>query len=172
MAAIVVLLAVAVGDLPFDLGPRRLIEAQGGKAPLAKVAAVMRAADLTLANLETSLSNRSASVSGKPANLIFNGDPRGVASLTDAGVDVVSLANNHAMDHGMIALQDTLATLDKAGVRHAGAGMNTAATWEPAVLEVKGRRIAYVTATQSCPRTSTRTPRMPASRTGGMSIAW
>jgi poly-gamma-glutamate capsule biosynthesis protein CapA/YwtB (metallophosphatase superfamily) len=142
---------VAVGDLLFDLGPRRLIDAQGGKAPLAKVAAVMRAADLTIANLETPLSNRGAAVTGKPANLIFNGDPRGVASLTDAGVDVVSLANNHAMDHGAIALRDTIATLDKAGVKHVGAGMNTAEAWKPAILEVKGRRIAYITATQIVP---------------------
>jgi poly-gamma-glutamate synthesis protein (capsule biosynthesis protein) len=141
----------AVGDLLFDLAPRRLIEAQGGKAPLAKVASIMRAADLTIGNLETTLSNRGASVGGKPANLIFNGDPRGVASLTDAGVDVVSLANNHAMDHGKIALQDTIATLDKAGIKHVGAGMNTNEAWTPAILQVKGRKIAYVTATQVVP---------------------
>jgi len=141
----------AVGDLLFDLGPRRLIAAQGGKAPLAKVAPLMRTADLTIANLETTLSNRGASVAGKPANLIFNGDPRGVASLVDAGVDVVSLANNHAMDHGKIALQDTIAVLDKAGVKHVGAGMNSAQAWAPAILEVKGKKIAYVTATQVVP---------------------
>ena len=141
----------AVGDLLFDLGPRRLIAAQGGKAPLAKVAPLMRTADLTIANLETTLSNRGASVAGKPSNLIFNGDPRGVASLVDAGVDVVSLANNHAMDHGKIALQDTIAVLDKAGVKHVGAGMNSAQAWAPAILEVKGKKIAYVTATQVVP---------------------
>jgi poly-gamma-glutamate capsule biosynthesis protein CapA/YwtB (metallophosphatase superfamily) len=142
---------VAVGDLLFDLGPRRLIAAQGGKAPLSKVASIMRAADLTIANLETTFSNRGAPVGGTPANLSFNGDPRGVASLTDAGVDVVSLANNHAMDHGSIALKDTIATLDKAGIGHVGAGMNTAEAWKPAVLEIKGKRIAYVTATQIVP---------------------
>lgn len=141
----------AVGDLLFDLGPRQLIDAQGGKAPLAKVAAVMRTADLTIANLETPLSNRGAAVGGKPANLIFDGDPRGVQSLTDAGVDVVSLANNHAMDHGAIALSDTIATLDKAKIAHVGAGMNTAEAWTPAILNVRGRKVAYVTATQIVP---------------------
>jgi poly-gamma-glutamate capsule biosynthesis protein CapA/YwtB (metallophosphatase superfamily) len=141
----------AVGDLLFDLGPRRLIEAQGGKAPLAKVASVMRAADLTIANLETPLSNRGEAVGGKPANLIFDGDPRGVQSLTDAGVDVVSLANNHAMDHGRIALSDTIATLDKAKIAHVGAGMNTTQAWTPAILNIRGRKVAYVTATQVVP---------------------
>jgi poly-gamma-glutamate capsule biosynthesis protein CapA/YwtB (metallophosphatase superfamily) len=90
-------------------------------------------------------------VTGKPANLIFNGDPRGIRSLTTAGVDLVSLANNHAMDHGRLALIDTLAALDHAGIGHAGAGLNTTAAWRPAIVTVKGRRIAYVTATQILP---------------------
>ena len=141
----------AVGDLLFDLGPRRLIAAQGGAAPLAKVASRLRSADLTIANLETPLSNRGAAVAGKPAHLIFNGDPRGILSLTTAGVDLVSLANNHAMDHGQLALTDTLATLDKAKIGHAGAGMNTTAAWKPAIVTVKGRRIAYVAATENIP---------------------
>jgi len=141
----------AVGDLLFDLGPRRLIASKGGAAPLAKVASRLKSADLTIANLETPLSNRGASVHGKPANLIFNGDPRGILSLTTAGVDLVSLANNHAMDHGKLALIDTLAALDKAHIGHVGAGMNTAAAWKPAIVTVKGRRVAYVTATQVVP---------------------
>ena len=141
----------AVGDLLFDLGPRRLIAAQGGAAPLAKVASRLRAADLTIANLETPLSNRGATVAGKPAHLIFNGDPRGILSLTTAGVDLVSIANNHAMDHGRLALTDTLAALDKAGIGHAGAGMNTTAAWKPAIVTVKGHRIAYVAATENIP---------------------
>jgi hypothetical protein len=56
----------AVGDLLFDLGPRRLIDAHGGAAPLAKVASRLRSADLTIANLETTLSNRGAAVHASP----------------------------------------------------------------------------------------------------------
>lgn len=141
----------AVGDLLFDLGPRSLIAAQGGAAPLAKVASLLRKPDVTIVNLETTLSDRGAAVLGKPAHLIFNGHPKGIASLTSAGVDLVSLANNHAMDHGRIALTDTIAALDKAGIRHAGAGKDLAAAWTPAVITVKGRRITYVTATQVLP---------------------
>jgi poly-gamma-glutamate synthesis protein (capsule biosynthesis protein) len=141
----------AVGDLLFDLGPRRLIDAHGGAAPLAKVASKLRSADLTIANLETTLSNRGVAVLGKPAHLIFNGHPKGILSLTSAGVDLVSLANNHAMDHGRIALADTIAALDKARIGHAGAGMTKAKAWAPAYVTVKGRRVAYVAATQVVP---------------------
>lgn len=141
----------AVGDLLFDSGPRRLIGARGGAAPLAKVAPLLASADLTIANLEGPLSNRGTHVGGKPDNLIFEGDPRAVLGLTAAGVDIVSLANNHTMDHGSVALEDTIATLDAAGIRYAGGGMNTSAAWKPAVVEVKGRKVAYIAATQIVP---------------------
>jgi poly-gamma-glutamate capsule biosynthesis protein CapA/YwtB (metallophosphatase superfamily) len=142
---------VAVGDLLFDSRPRRMIDAKGPAAPLAKVASRLSRADLTIANLESTLSNRGAPVLGKPASLIFNGNPKGALTLASAGIDVVSNANNHAMDHGRIALADTIAALDKAGIKHAGAGMNTTQAWAPAYLVVKGRRIAYIAATQIVP---------------------
>jgi poly-gamma-glutamate synthesis protein (capsule biosynthesis protein) len=141
----------AVGDLLFDLGPRGLIAAKGGAAPLAKVASILRAADLTIANLETTLSRRGPAVGGKPANLIFNGDPRGILSITTAGIDIVDQANNHAMDHGAIALKDTINTLDKAGVLHTGAGLNKAAAWKPVYTTVKGVKVAFLAATQIVP---------------------
>ena len=141
----------AVGDLLFDSRPRRMIDAKGPATPLAKVAGLLKSADLTIANLESTLSNRGAPVLGKPASLIFNGNPKGVLTLTSAGIDVVSNANNHAMDHGRIALSDTIAALDKAGIKHAGAGLNTTKAWAPAYLVVKGRRVAYLAATEVVP---------------------
>jgi poly-gamma-glutamate synthesis protein (capsule biosynthesis protein) len=142
---------IAVGDMLFDAGPRHLIAARGGAAPLAKVASVLRSADLTIANLETTLSNRGIAVTDKPASLIFNGDPRGILSLTTAGIDIVSQGNNHAMDHGAIALQDTITALDKAGIRHTGAGMDKADAWAPVYMNVRGHKVAYIAATQIVP---------------------
>ena len=141
----------AVGDMLFDLAPRRLIAAKGGKAPLVYVAPSLRTADLTLGNLENPLSNRGKAVGGKPSNLIFKGDPRAVKGLVASGFDVVALANNHMMDHGKVALADTLKTLNRAGIAHAGAGMNTAAAWQPAVIVRNGARIAYLSFTDNVP---------------------
>ena len=141
----------AVGDMLFDIAPRRLIAAKGGKAPLAYVAKPLRSADLTIGNLENPLSNRGKAVGGKPAHLIFEGDPRAVKGLVASGFDVVALANNHMMDHRKIALRDTLRTLDRAGIAHAGAGMNTKAAWKPAIVERNGARIAYLSFTDNVP---------------------
>jgi poly-gamma-glutamate capsule biosynthesis protein CapA/YwtB (metallophosphatase superfamily) len=142
---------VAVGDLLFDIAPRRLIAAQGGAAPLKKVASQLSKADLTIANLEGPLSNRGKKVAGKPDHLIFEGDPRATESLKVAGIDVVDLANNHTMDYGTVALNDTLSNLEKAGVKYAGAGQNVKEAWAPAILDVKGRKIAFLAATQVLP---------------------
>ncbi len=142
---------IGIGDLLFDLAAGRLIAAQGGAAPLAKVAPILANADLTIANLEGPLSTRGTKVSGKPDNLIFEGPPKAVESLTSAGIDVVALANNHAMDYGAPAVEDTLGTLDAAGIAHAGAGMDRADAWKPAIIERKGRTIAFLSFTQRIP---------------------
>ena len=48
--------------------------------------------------------------------------PRFAPGLLAGRFNVVSLANNHAMDYNAIGLQDTIAALDAAGVKHAGGG--------------------------------------------------
>ena len=142
---------VAVGDLFFDHSSRQLIASQGGKAPLTYVAPYLRTSDLTIGNLENPLSNRGQAVGGKPSNLIFEGDPRAVKGLVASGFDLVALANNHMMDHRKVALADTLKTLNRAGIAHAGAGMNTAAAWRPAIVTRNGARIAYLSFTDIVP---------------------
>jgi len=141
----------AVRDMIFDIAPRRLIASKGGKAPLKYVAAYLRPADLTIGNLEGPLSNRGKAVGGKPAHLIFEGDPRAVQGLTASGFDLLALANNHMMDHRKPALADTLKTLNKAKIAHAGAGMNTKTAWQPAYVERNGARIAYLSFTDNVP---------------------
>src|SRR3954449_13432051 len=82
------------------------------------VVAAAGAADLFIANLECCISERGARVPlpGKP--FFFRAPPAGAQWLAAAGVDCVTLANNHALDYGHDALLDTLALLDAAGVAH------------------------------------------------------
>lgn len=142
---------IAVGDLLFDLSPRTLIAKQGGAAPLAKVADLLKDADITIGNLEGPLSTKGTKVAGKPDNLIFEAPPQAVESLTTAGVDIVVLANNHAMDYGAPAMQETLEVLARAGVAYAGGGMNKADAWKPAIVEREGKKVAFLSFTQRIP---------------------
>lgn len=132
----------AVGDMIFDRQVKALIAKSGGEAPLAQVAERLAAADFTCGNLESPLSTGGTRAKGK--EVCFRGDPRGAEGLQLAGFDAISIANNHALDYGSVALADTAATLDERGIAHSGAGAGLDAAWAPAVVEVGDATVAYL----------------------------
>ncbi len=132
----------AVGDIMFSGSAGRLVRSKGPKAPFSSTRKILKAADVTVGNLETSLSKRGRPVPGKA--FTFRGTPRAVKGLTYAGFDFLSLANNHARDYGSTALKDTIKNLDKAKIAHAGAGKNKKAAWKPAIIERNGAKIAFL----------------------------
>jgi poly-gamma-glutamate synthesis protein (capsule biosynthesis protein) len=98
-----------------------------------------------LINLECALTAvRLPARDGHDKAFHFRADPEVVESLRIAGVDFVSLANNHAGDFGAEGLVETVRVLDAAGIRHAGAGPDAEAARRPAVLAVGGWRVAVV----------------------------
>ncbi len=70
--------------------------------------------------------------------------PNMASVFSDCGVNVASLASNHAMDWGEEALLDTIEVLNARGIRTVGAGANLAEARRPVVLECKGIRIAFL----------------------------
>jgi poly-gamma-glutamate capsule biosynthesis protein CapA/YwtB (metallophosphatase superfamily) len=75
---------------------------------------------------------------------VFASAPQSVQALLDAGVDAVSLGNNHVYDALEDGLAQTLTALDAAGLPHFGAGRTEDEAWAPAVVERKGQRIALI----------------------------
>jgi poly-gamma-glutamate synthesis protein (capsule biosynthesis protein) len=65
--------------------------------------------------------------------------PANIGCLTAAGVDCCALANNHVLDWGVAGLQETLETLDAAGIRWAGAGHDLEEGMAAAVMPVPGK---------------------------------
>ena len=123
----------AVGDVNLD-----------GAAPDAwtSVAPVLRKADLAVANLECAVSQRGTAAVGK--EFTFRGPPAALRVVAAAGIDAVSVANNHAVDFGREALVDTLAAARKAHIRVAGGGKDIAAARRPVLLTAGGLRIALL----------------------------
>ena len=66
----------------------------------------------------------------------------------ELGVNVVSLANNHAMDFGLQSMYDTISSLDDENILHAGAGENLDAAKKPVIIEQNGKRIGIIAATR------------------------
>jgi poly-gamma-glutamate synthesis protein (capsule biosynthesis protein) len=125
------------------------IDANGGEAALRKVAPLLSGADVAFVNLESPLSDTGTRNAAK--DVTFRGRPALVAGLTSAGVDVVSLANNHALDWGPAALLDTIARLQAAGIAHAGAGADLSAAREPALLDTPAGTVAVLAFTDIIP---------------------
>ena len=74
----------------------------------------------------------------------YRAEPDSAAALRDVGVRVVSLANNHVMDHGPHGLEDTTRTLDRAGIQWCGAGPTRRVARRPAVVDCQGMRFGFL----------------------------
>jgi poly-gamma-glutamate synthesis protein (capsule biosynthesis protein) len=112
----------------------------GADYPLGAIAPLMRQADLAIVNLECAITSCTQHWSGAPKAFYFGAPPGAVESLLGAGIKLVSLANNHILDYGVRGLRDTIATLDRHGIAHAGAGRDLAEAQQPALVECKGMR--------------------------------
>ena len=110
-----------------------------------KIAPDLGAADITFANLETPI-DHTAAIAGYPA---FNARPELLFALKKAGVDVVSLANNHARDAGAGGLLRTLQNIEKAGLVVVGAGRTRVESLVPAYLSSQGVVTAFLAYTYS-----------------------
>jgi len=109
------------------------------------------AADLRIGNLECALTSHRQQWERTRKVFHFRADPPAVRVLSAAGIDAVSLANNHTLDFEVPGLLDTVAHLDNAGIRHAGAGHDLAAASAPALIPVKGQRVALIAVTDNEP---------------------
>jgi poly-gamma-glutamate synthesis protein (capsule biosynthesis protein) len=132
----------AVGDINLDRAPAYIITTTGDLAyPLSLVKPVFDAADYTIGNLETALGDV-----GEPAakRYPFRSPPEAAQALALGGVDLVSLANNHAQDYGPEALLQGIGLLREAGVATVGGGANEAEAYAPHITDVNGLRVAFL----------------------------
>lgn len=111
--------------------------------------AEIQAADYFVTNEEFPFSTRGTPAPDK--QFTFRVHPEKVKLMQAMGIDLVTLANNHALDYGRDAMLDTIDTLDHAGIRHVGAGKNLAEARKPAIVELNGRTFAFIGATRVYP---------------------
>jgi poly-gamma-glutamate capsule biosynthesis protein CapA/YwtB (metallophosphatase superfamily) len=121
----------------------RMVRYKDWSHPLRLVAPRLRDADLTIADLECSLSDN-VEQPDDPFTFLFTTNTAAVAGLKLAGIDGVSLANNHSMNFGELGLDDTLATLAANGIAAFGGGPNLAAARRPGRFTVKGANFAFL----------------------------
>ena len=137
---------------------------EGWDHVLEPIAGVLRAADLAVVNLETPVSGDAHAQTG---SIVFDAPPALPQALAAAGVDGVSLANNHAFDQHPAGLQATWGALQEAGLEWMGAGSSRDEAWEPRILEARGMRIGLLSFTRRLNRVLN-----PAASRGGPQVAF
>ncbi len=103
--------------------------------------------DLNFANLETVVT-ASNTLPPEAKTFVFRSHPDGVRHLADIGFNLLSTANNHAVDYGTAGMRDTLRNLDAlAGegriLAHGGLGATNSAAGRTHVMSVRGTRVAF-----------------------------
>jgi len=154
------IIIAAVGDvmMPESIQSVVVKDRRGYDLLFEKITPDLAVADITFANLETSVDHK-AGVSGYPK---FNARPELLASLKKAGVGIVSVANNHAMDAGSDGLKRTLDNIEAAGLVFIGAGRTKAEAAKTKFLKTRGVNVAFLAYTygtnQRLPRRSPDAP--------------
>jgi poly-gamma-glutamate synthesis protein (capsule biosynthesis protein) len=109
--------------------------------PLRAIGPRLASADLTVLNLESTVSRAGTPQQGSDS---FAAPPGVIGGLRDAGVDVLSLANNHTGDFQQRALLDTVRLVRAGGIQPVGAGRNLAEAARPAIVEREGVRFGFL----------------------------
>ena len=138
-------------------------------APLRAIGPRLAGADLTVVNLESTLSRSGSPQQGGDS---FAAPPAVMTGLREAGVDVLSLANNHTGDFETEALLETVQRVRSGGIQPVGAGRNVSEAIKPVIVSRSGLRFGFLAfnAIGETPRATSSSPgafsvRMPP-RTG------
>jgi poly-gamma-glutamate capsule biosynthesis protein CapA/YwtB (metallophosphatase superfamily) len=109
--------------------------------PLRDLAPVLRSADIAFVNLEAPFSDRGRL---KEHGMIFKAEPEMVAALENAGVTIVSTANNHARDCDGYGVEFTLTWLNQHGIVAAGSAPTAQAAHAGTIVERNGLRFGFL----------------------------
>ena len=143
---------VFVGDIMLSRNVARTMGRLGKDFtfPFQGVADVTQRADLAFGNLESPISGRGQKIDKK---YTFNAPRHSVEGLTYAGFDVVSLANNHILDYGTIAMDDTVRIAEGNGIRQVGLTTGDEPQ-NPLILKANGVHVGFLAYCDPAPKYS------------------
>lgn len=113
------------------------------KSALGPLSSALAAADVSIVNLESAITTRGTP---EPKDYTFRSPPVAFQALKAAGVDVVTMANNHALDYGPLSVSDALRGARAAAMPVIGIGRDATAAYRPWIFELHGQRIAFLAA--------------------------
>lgn len=137
------------GDVHFEGRARALLDAPDQWATMRSI---FDAADFAMVNLETAITERGTPLDKK---YTFRAPARSLTALKAAGVDAVSLANNHGADFGSVGLADTLAAKASNELPMLGIGANAKEAYAPHTVTLGGTSVGILASSQLFDATAT-----------------
>lgn len=145
------------GDVMLGRFVREQVDRRGKHNPswlTENITAVFRQADLAFVNLESPFvpparqqpESQAMAGGGPPSSneMVFRANPAHVTALSAAGIDVVSFANNHSRNQGILGIRTTLSTLRGRSIAAAGAGLTSVAAYAPRYLKAGDLPVAVL----------------------------
>jgi Bacterial capsule synthesis protein PGA_cap len=132
---------IVVGDIMLGGRAKKAVAEFGPDYPFDGVLPLLRRAPIVLGNLEGPFADKARK---QQRNFSYRVDVSLASSLNRAGINVVTLANNHLMDCGRPGVLETLDALSNANVLALGAGANERAAHAPVILQAGGTRIGLL----------------------------
>lgn len=130
-----------IGDVALDPVYVPTFPSEGYAYAWSGLDGIFRRDDLTVINMECVVSDLGVP---EPRAFNFRCDKAALPAALEAGIDVASQANNHSLDFGREALVDSVANLRAAGIHPVGAGSDYGEAYSPALLEIRGWKIAVL----------------------------
>jgi poly-gamma-glutamate synthesis protein (capsule biosynthesis protein) len=132
---------IAVGDLMLGSWTEDVIQKFGYEYPFQHIDTILKDADIAFANLEAPFGTKGEAF---PKTYSFQVQPDLINVLSAGKINLVSIANNHIMDFGVESLTETIKLLKKNKIWYAGAGLNLSRAREPALFQIKEKKIAFM----------------------------
>jgi len=140
-----------VGDVMLGRLVNETLRGASQDYPWGDTLSIFTEADVRFCNLECVISDRGTPWRVTPKVFHFRSDAKNIETLKIAGIDAVSIANNHTLDFEYEAMFEMIEILDEAGIFHAGAGANFGEASRPALFEVRGIKIGLIAFTDNEP---------------------
>jgi poly-gamma-glutamate capsule biosynthesis protein CapA/YwtB (metallophosphatase superfamily) len=112
---------------------------------------LLRQGDVVFTNLETLIHSYEGYAAAESGGTWMTSPPYVAEELAWAGINLVSRANNHAMDYSVTGMRVTSRYLDEARIAYAGVGESLSAARSPVYIETKGGRVAMISVTSTFP---------------------
>jgi poly-gamma-glutamate synthesis protein (capsule biosynthesis protein) len=136
---------LAAGDIMLSRNVAAAIQKNNDVGlPFRNIADILKSTDFNFANLESPVAPSAKNQIIGGHSLLFGAPAGYIKGLADFNFKILNLANNHALDQGLLGIKATRSALDNLNIQYEGAGDNLDQAWRPAIVEANGIKIGFI----------------------------